>query len=167
MYGLDTISVNTKVKNSLDAFHMKGLRKIMRLPSTYLFEHRHFTNEYVLTRINDILHRDKKSKPVMISSDYHRIMRIKRLAKLLHFGDADPAAKATMNFETWESHDAGTRRSGQPRKNWLFETMRDMWNIAKNDAPTSIGDLVKSSPTHRNKMLLLSTQIIIEKKTIS
>ena len=70
MYGLDTISITMRVKNALNAFHVKGLRRILKLFATFLPEQRHYTNEYVLERNWDL-------------SEYHKLARIKRLAKLI------------------------------------------------------------------------------------
>lgn len=36
MYGLDTMVFKQSVKKSLDAFHLKGMRTIMKFPTTYL-----------------------------------------------------------------------------------------------------------------------------------
>lgn len=132
MYGLDTISVNASVKASLDAFQIKGLRRILGLPSTYLVEHRHYTNEYVINEVNKI-QAEKQVKPIVIFSTYHKNQRIKRLAKLITEGHNDPAAKATMDLDTWQEHDTGTRRAGRPRINWLTETMNDLWELTSNN----------------------------------
>ena len=51
MYGLETIALNPSAQSTIDAFHMKRLSKIMNIPSTYLPEHRPFTNAYALEQI--------------------------------------------------------------------------------------------------------------------
>ena len=70
LYGLDAISVNSGVKKALDAFQMRGLRKIMKMPSTFLPEHHHYTNAYVLQQVNDTL-KSQKGKEIIIMSEFH------------------------------------------------------------------------------------------------
>ena len=99
-------------------------------------------------------------------SDYHKITRIKRLAKLIHFGNEDPAAKATMDMDTWKPHNTGTRRVGQPRINWLAETMQDMWKIARKNTTEQYMDLKVENVTHKAIMTELA-KTITEKKIVT
>jgi hypothetical protein len=98
----------------------------MKLPSTYLIQHRKYTNEYLLKKATDAIQLEN-GKPIILMSDFHRKARIKKLAQIICEGEQDPAAKATMNLHTWEPHDTGKKRVGQPRINWLKETLQDAW----------------------------------------
>ena len=53
IYGLDTMSVNHTVKKKLDAFYLKGLRTILKIPTIKEETFRHFTNEYVYKTANE------------------------------------------------------------------------------------------------------------------
>ena len=57
LYGLGSAVLKTQVRDELDAFHLKGLRKIFQSPTTYI--DRTYTNEYVYNayRRTTIMHR--------------------------------------------------------------------------------------------------------------
>ena len=94
-------------------------------------------------------------------------MRIKRLAKLIHYGE-DPTAETTIDSNTWEeSHDTGTRRSGQPHKQWLTETMHGMWEITQEGEPATREDFNTMSMSHRIRMQTMGAQITIHMKTLT
>ena len=89
IYGLESTALNQITIRKINAFHMKGLRKICNVPSTYLTENRKYTNEYVLEKINEIYQKDakekkKKTKPkkIQLLGDYHKDRRIYMLAKM-------------------------------------------------------------------------------------
>ena len=61
MYGFETIVMNPRVQNTLDTFQLKCLRKILKIPTTYI--DRQFSNDYVRLQINKHLKAAKK-KPM-------------------------------------------------------------------------------------------------------
>ena len=58
MYGFETIVMNARVQNTLDTFQLKCLRKILKIPTTYI--DRQFSNDYVRPQINKHLKAAKK-----------------------------------------------------------------------------------------------------------
>ena len=73
------------------------------------------------------------------------------LAKMIKQGTNNPAASVTMDLETFEEHNTGTRRTGALRKNWLNETLKDAWTeIQKKDTTLANVEFDKTRNTHRN-----------------
>lgn len=140
MYGLVAAALNLPTQTRLDAFQLKGLHKILSVPTT--FQDRTCSNKYVFHLANAAIE-GKGGATLIPLSQNHKQRRIYFLSKLLCLGDNDPAATATMITRSLEHHDYGTKRVGGPRKDWLDETVTDMWESI-------------TTPTHqqyRNKKL--------------
>ena len=116
---METAALTDATLNRLDVFQLKGLRKILKIPTTYV--DRRYTNQYIYQKANSILEREDKP-PIKQLSIHHRERRVIRLAKLLVLKEKDPCAKVTLNFHDLRPHDYGTWRVGRPRKHWLTHT---------------------------------------------
>jgi hypothetical protein len=127
LYGMETAALTDATLNRLDVFQLKGLRKILKIPTTYV--DRRYTNQYIYQKANSILEREDKP-PIKQLSTHNRERRIIRLAKLLVLKEEDPCAKVTLSFSDLRPHDYGTWRVGRPRKHWLTNTLKDMWQGA-------------------------------------
>ena len=75
IYGLESIALNKDACKKLDAFYLKGLRKMLKVPTTYLVENRKYTNEHVLKLANEKA-KAKECKPIVHLSTYHRNRRV-------------------------------------------------------------------------------------------
>ena len=62
MHGLDMVVMNTRVLNLLDAFQLKFLRQILKIPMTYI--NREFSNAVVRQKVNEQL-KTAKAKPLV------------------------------------------------------------------------------------------------------
>ena len=93
MYGLETIVMNTRVKHMLDAFQLKCLRKILKIPTTYI--DKQFSNDIVRLQINNHLKAANK-KPMETLTAYHQRCRVTYLAKLICKGDLEPGTSPTI-----------------------------------------------------------------------
>jgi hypothetical protein len=124
LYGMETAALTDAALNRLDVFQLKVLRKILKIPTTYV--DRKYTNQYIYQTANAILERQDKT-PIRQLSKHHRERRITRLAKLLVLKEKDPCAKITLNFTDLRPHDYGAWRVGRPRRHWLTSTLNDMW----------------------------------------
>ena len=155
MYGLETAMMNKSVLSRLDAFQMKGLRKIMKMQHTYY--NRAHTNQYVLDCAAAELGSldDPLIQPL---SQYHRQQRLKLLAKLITLRHKDPAAKASFDPETLQPYHYGKKRVGRPRLNWVECTMEDFWAEAKTLIPQASGQgvLNLNFDLHRDAILALA-----------
>ena len=132
MYGLETVVMNPRVRTMLDTFQLKCLRKILKIPTTYI--DRQFSNFHVREQINKHLIAAKK-KPLETLTAYHRRSRIQYLAKLIQTGEAEPGTSVTLNPHTLEEIEHGKKRVGRPRLNWYQETLQDLWKEVINDHP--------------------------------
>ena len=88
MYGLETAVLTAAELNKLDVFQLRCLRKILKLPTTYI--NRTYTNDYIRTQLNKYLHdyarsRSTSFKAVEPLSVYH-----KRAHKLPYKIDSEP-----------------------------------------------------------------------------
>ena len=133
MYGLETVVMNTRVKHMLDAFQLKCLRKILKVPTTYI--DRQFSNDNVRTQINNRL-KEAKKKPMETLTAFHQRTRIHYLAKLIHKGHREPGTAVTMDPVTLAAIDHGKKRVGKPRLNWYQVTMQDLWQEVRKDHPS-------------------------------
>ena len=128
MYGLETIVMNAADINTLDTFQLKCLRKILKLPTTYI--NRTYTNDYVRTKINEKL-KETKHKPIETLTSYHKRTRIEHMKKLIRNRFSEPGAAVTFNTITLAELPHGKKRIGRPRLNWYQVTIQDLWNEAR------------------------------------
>ena len=65
LYGLETLQFNQKTFSKIDSFQMKGLRKILDIPLTYVakkvLDIPAVSDEEVLQRCNDTISRESKN----------------------------------------------------------------------------------------------------------
>ena len=121
MYGLESAMLNTSALNRLNAFQLKGLRKILHIPTTYY--NRKYSNEYVLMEANKALQLENHGKLEQLSA-YHAKSRKVLLAKLITLGGNEPSATITFDVDTLRPHDYGKKKVGRLRLNWLECTLR-------------------------------------------
>ena len=133
LYGLDTMVMNTGVLRRLDVFQMKGLRKMLEIPTTYI-DHQ-YSNAYVHQKINEKL-QQTGNPPIITLSEYHKKSRIKFLIKLINEGETEPCTAVTFNPSTLLPLDHGKKRVGQPRLNWFKVTIQDLWELIKTKVDT-------------------------------
>ena len=114
MYGLESTALKNSLLDRLDAFQMKGIRKIMKLQSSFV--DRSMTNERAMRITNERINAgQERQKNLKKLSALHRERRVTALAKLIKMREQDPAAKITMDTDTFRPHDHGVRRVGKPR----------------------------------------------------
>ena len=73
MHGLETLVMNTSVLKPLDAFQLKGLRKLLKVPTTDI-DHKYF-NDCVKHEVNLKL-KTSGNKPIVTRSEYHKQRRV-------------------------------------------------------------------------------------------
>jgi len=152
MYGLESIMLNQTVLKELDAFQLKGLRKILKITTTFV--NRMHTNEYVFSRARQEL--DNPDDPaIQPLSKFHKDRRVVLMAKTITLRHTDPSARVAFDPDTLRPHGYGTRRVGHPRLNWVQCTLKDFWEAAKTEFPDHrwAGELDLNSEAHRNLLL--------------
>jgi hypothetical protein len=130
MYGLESVVFNESHLRKLDTFQFKGLRKILKLPTTFI--NREATNAFVYTEANKHTAR-LRGKPIEKMSDFHKQRRKIFFAKLITLSQSDnePSARATLQDNLIAPHDYGKKRVGRPRLNWVTTTISDFWDEVK------------------------------------
>ena len=131
MCGLEPLVMVTSVLNRLDAFQLKGLRKILGKQTTYY--NRTYSNDYLYQLVNEIL--SEHSGKITKLSEYHKERRMILLAKLIVMRDTEPSAKITFDGSGLASYDLKSkRRYGRPRLNWMSVALLDFWEKAKQES---------------------------------
>jgi hypothetical protein len=127
MYGLESIVFNDTHLRKLDTFHLKGLRKILKLPTTFI--NREYTNAFVYSEANRASRRTG-TNPIITMTEFHKQRRKIMLAKLIIAAGQEPCARVTLQDSLIAPHDYGKRRVGRPRVNWVRRTLEDFWDEA-------------------------------------
>ena len=149
MYGLESVVFSESHVRKLDVFQLKGLHKILKLPTTFI--NREATNAFVYAEANKEIQR-LGGKPIQNMSDFHK-QRLKIfLAKLITLAQSgnDPIARATLQDNLIAPHDYGKKRVGRPRLNWVKKTIMDFLDEIKQqyDEAKYMGDFVLENVLH-------------------
>ena len=148
MYGLESVVFNDSVADRLDSFQLKGLRKILHIPTTYY--NCKYTNEYVFAAANKALQDENKNNLQRISV-LHACRRKTLLAKLIVLGKDEPSATVTFDVDTMRPHDYGKLRVGRPRIKWLSRTLAEAWTEA-NDGAAGTSEFQPGNQLHMDKL---------------
>ena len=124
VYGLNSLSLTDTDNNKLDAFHMKGLRKILSIPHAYISR---VTNEQVLASANRRA-RLNKGKEITIASQRLDRSQLTLFGHILRAERDDPMRSVAVD-DRGERLKANFRRVGRPRVKW-YDVVR---KIAEND----------------------------------
>ena len=117
MYGLETIQLTQNELNRLDAFQMKCLRRILKIPPT--FQDR--------TQTNHIVFEHAKQHHANISKVSHIWMKqkLKLFGHILRADHTDPLRQVLFEYNRNLPRIPPTKRVGRPKQDWLTETIKD------------------------------------------
>ena len=154
MYGLESAQLNDSLKNRLDVFQLKGLRKILGLNTTFV--NRENTNELVYNKANEELNKTPeptvempnpkapKQKHIMKLSEYYESCR--RLTALDVIANRhnkhDPRPQLTMNTDNLSLNEYEKKRCGRPKNVWWHFAIKNIW--------TWIGSIDTEDQRHPN-----------------
>ena len=136
LYGLESMQLTQSSMRKLYVFHLKGLRKILKMETTFV--NRENSNDAVYDRANNAISDDSGfiTQPIRkLSTEYERA-KLVAFAKLILAPSNDP--KATVTFEAGlVPHNYGKKRIGRPRLNWVKETTALFWDkVVKTQNPS-------------------------------
>ena len=120
MCGLGTIQLTQNGMDKIDAFQIKCIRRILRIPPTFI--DRSQTNQTV---------RDKGSQ---YNVDMTRFSETCNMQKLKLFGHTlraqhnDPLRQVLFDYGTYSPRTFPTKRVGRPKMDWLQETLKDAYH---------------------------------------
>ena len=105
----------------LNAFQMRGIRKILNKAPTYI--DRANTNARLLEEASMIAFpsRDDQRK-ILLFSEFHNLRRAKLLGHILRSTNSDPLRQVSFMPNSASRIDYGKKRVGKPRQTWLHHT---------------------------------------------
>ena len=135
LYGLESAQLIPSVLKRLEVFQLKVLRKILKIETTYI--NRANTNQNIFDRINNEMeneNRKKKKKVISFVEAYKKVKR-KRAVKIINKPNTSiyNVSFEHDKFRKWIHYN---RRVGRPRANWTEETIREIWDIIKQNNDT-------------------------------
>ena len=131
LYGLDTAMLSDAALRKINGFQLKGLRKILKLKTTFV--ERTNTNAFVYqTARSHTDGEDGRECPKPFSQSYKEA-RTQRVARLLEKSPSDPERYATLDEASiWNFP---SKRLGRPKDKWAAHGLRDLWNRIKTKQP--------------------------------
>ena len=129
LYGLHTAHLTQATIKRLDTLQLKGLRKILKLTTTYV--NRANTNEGVLELANAALRTADDNKTVLLFSEAYRRRKIALYQDILGRDNTDPVKQCTMDVETLKDKRFAANRVGRPRLKWNAVTAEEFWQETK------------------------------------
>ena len=116
LYGLETLHLTQSLAKKLDAFQMRGLRKILGRPTT--FYDRTCTNQRVLEEATSIVYTAPGDQcKIQLFSEFHNNRRAKLMGDILRTNADDPLRQVSFLPDSAHRLDYGKKRVGKPRQN--------------------------------------------------
>ena len=135
LYSLEALQPTEAAASKLDTFQLKGLRKILKMSTTYI--DRTNTNHEVYRRANLEMGRGAEEiiRPL---SDVLQEKRRKVLGHIIRRPRDHPQHQATFATRNLLPQQVEQRRVGRPRAAWTYETMKDCWRRKFHNIPFQI-----------------------------
>jgi hypothetical protein len=155
LYGLETVELTKNQHSKLNAFHLRGLRKILKMKTTYI--DRTCTNEEVFKRANFTRSRGNYEKPkVQTIKDDLNQRRTKLAKEVLTRTNLDPMRSVSFEHNSAQPYTAGHRRRGRPRNSWLQSTLGITWHsmypsIAYTGSETQLKSIYDAAIAEKEK----------------
>jgi hypothetical protein len=159
LYGLETTELPKSCKKRLDAFQIKGLRRILGQKHTYW--DRSATNEKILELATEEAFRKGSAKHIAKNADRKielfssalKKRRKKLLGHIIRTESSDLLRQVSLKPNSATPLDWGTRRLGKPRQKWTESTMNKVWKQLRHEAPK-----INSSNPFRKRKYKASTR---------
>ena len=135
-YCLVTVQINKDRASRLDAFQLKGIRRILNWKTTYI--ERRNTNKRLRQEANKIINQGKteaegRDQFEELTKRLKRD-RIKYLGHLLREDKREPTRRATFNPNNTPNL-GYKKRPGRPRNNLITETTEEAWKSHRKQLP--------------------------------
>jgi hypothetical protein len=159
LYGLETTELPKSCKKRLDAFQIKGLRRILGQKHSYW--DRSATNAKILELATEEAYRKGNAKHIaknaerkieLFSSAYKK-RRKKLLGHIIRTENNDPLRQVSLKPDSAIPLNWGTRRLGKPRQKWTESTMKKVRKQLRHEAPK-----IKSSNPFRKRKYKASSR---------
>ena len=131
LYALETVEIPASQISRLEAFQLKGLRKILGMVTTFI--DRSNTNAEVFRRANlQVALRGQEQTIQSIQSTLQQ-RRIALVGHILRQDNDHPIRIVSFRSNSAAPFEVLHRRVGRPRKNWLQESLRMVWQTVRED----------------------------------
>ena len=130
LYALETVEIPANLMSKLEAFHLKGLRKILGMTTTFV--NRANTNAQVFRRANLSVSPQGHIKIISIQETLAR-RRIALAAKILRLDSDNPMRIVSFKRNSASPMEVLLRRVGRPRKQWTHRTLSLIWRQIRTD----------------------------------
>jgi len=126
VYGLEVAHIPKFLMQKLNAFQLKGLRKILKLDTTFV--DRSNTNTKVLTLANEC--KNPKHIPSKNIKTFEQYLYDKQKALIKHIvrlPEEDPLRQCTLEPRSMTPYIVSNRRVGRPRGNWAWSAFEHVF----------------------------------------
>ena len=126
LYGLETLEIPSAQMSRLEAFHLKGLRKILGMQTTFV--NRANTNQEVFRRANIAIQtRQNPTCTIQKISELLGQRRIALVGHILRQPRTNPLRNVCFRQDTAAPFEVLYRRPGRPRRRWIDSTLNIVW----------------------------------------
>ena len=126
LYGLESVYLTTQVKNKLDVFQLKGLRKVLGMQTTFM--DRSNTNARVFQKATEAINTSSEhSRQVKPFSIYLQQKQQALLKHTLRATDDEPLRQCTFQCGSSVTLEHRNRRVGRPRGKWAVDVSEDVF----------------------------------------
>ena len=131
LYALETVEIPASQISRLEAFQLKGLRKILGMVTTYI--DRSNTNDEVFRRANSQVAFRGQDQTIQSIQSTLQQRRIALVGHILRQDNGHPIRIVSFRSSSAAPLEVLHRRVGRPRKNWLQESLRMVWQKIRED----------------------------------
>ena len=139
LYGLESAQLDLGQLRKLNTFHLKGLRKISRMKTTFV--ERANTNEEVYKRANEALSQEGSKRKVSPFQEAYKSSKVKRMHRILKSTPSDPVRSTNLDQRGQAWTYAGLR-PGRPKTKWAEDAMRLYWQHNREALPVHLRNVV-------------------------
>ena len=127
LYGLETVHLTMAMQKKVNAFQLRGFRKILGLQTTYV--NRANTNEVVMRKANEEINKNRSGnkRVLKLFSDLVLERRGRLAGHIIRAPPEDPLRQVSYQPNSADSYTVGKRRVGGPRQQWLFHSNKYIW----------------------------------------
>ena len=129
LYNLEIIYFTKSLINKLDAFHFRGLRKILNLNTTYT-DYRNI-NVRVYYLASNTVYLNNPHRKIKCFSEELEERRVHLAKHILRADDTDPMQQVSYQPRSTNPLQIGKRREGHPRQQWIFKINKAIHNRIK------------------------------------
>ena len=133
LFGLESAELTLGARRSLDIFHLKCLRKILKIKTTFV--ERANTNELVLKQANEQL---REGENISMLSQIYLERKQKFYCQVALADDNDPIRTVTFQGNTTMPIQHYPRRWGRPKVKWAHTEAKRLWAASQTGSGPKI-----------------------------